>query len=98
MAAWAARLDRLGHVEVRLADAEVDGVLETSSQFEHLADARDLDRIMRSAIQGSFMGVNRSLAVSRDDETIPDTIFVAQTGYLGAGSGASSGSGLLNLK
>ena len=38
-------LDRLGHVEVRLADAQVDGVLEAASQLENLADARRLDML-----------------------------------------------------
>src|SRR5665213_1674354 len=32
-------LDRLRHVEIRLTDAEVDGVFETARQFKDFADA-----------------------------------------------------------
>src|SRR5262249_11284248 len=36
-------LDRLGHVEVGQADAQVDGVFQATSQLEDLADARGFD-------------------------------------------------------
>src|SRR5262249_19812655 len=36
-------LDRRGHVELGLADAEVDRVLEAAGQVEDLADSRHLD-------------------------------------------------------
>ena len=36
--------DRLGHVEVGLADREVDRVLQLRRQVEHLADARGVEQ------------------------------------------------------
>jgi hypothetical protein len=37
-------LDGIRHVEIRLADAEVDGGLELLGQVEHLADAGGVER------------------------------------------------------
>src|SRR5262249_11004623 len=36
-------LDGLRHVEIRLANTQVDGILQSSTQLEYLANPRDLD-------------------------------------------------------
>ena len=36
-------LDRIGHIEVRLPDAQIDGVLQCPAKLEHLADTGRFD-------------------------------------------------------
>src|SRR5437588_12965407 len=63
-------LDRLGHVEVRLADAQVDGVLDTPGQFEDFADARRLNVVHPGGYPAIVHG-NRSRLLSMNYRSNP---------------------------